>query len=244
MSRLDGGTQDWHGVRKMSYYNWGIWEESYYILTEEWASQRKKDNCLWRVSCVSWSCIHPASSKPFSSSILRLNFWYYHLPRHSHFFISITNHWDLRILCVLMHAQSCSTLCDPMDCSPPGSSVHGIFQEEYWSGLSFPPPGHIPTQGLNLHLLHLLHWQAGSTSPIFTLSSTLNTAIGTYPGSRFLYLLWTMAINFYLVPLPPVLFPNEQLPIAVQWLKIIITPCIFYLKFYNDSPSSPPIIKA
>ena len=27
-----------------------------------------------------------------------------------------------------MHAQSCPTLCDPMDCSPPGSSVHGIFQ--------------------------------------------------------------------------------------------------------------------
>ena len=25
-------------------------------------------------------------------------------------------------------AQSCPTLCDPMDCSPPGSSVHGIFQ--------------------------------------------------------------------------------------------------------------------
>ena len=25
-------------------------------------------------------------------------------------------------------AQSCLTLCDPVDCSPPGSSVHGIFQ--------------------------------------------------------------------------------------------------------------------
>ena len=25
-------------------------------------------------------------------------------------------------------AQSCLTLCDPMDCSLPGSSVHGIFQ--------------------------------------------------------------------------------------------------------------------
>ena len=25
-------------------------------------------------------------------------------------------------------AQSCLTLCDPMDCSTPGSSVHGIFQ--------------------------------------------------------------------------------------------------------------------
>ena len=30
-------------------------------------------------------------------------------------------------------AQSCPTLSDPMDCSPPGSSVHGIFQ--YWSGV-------------------------------------------------------------------------------------------------------------
>ncbi|KAI4548704.1 hypothetical protein MG293_001034 [Ovis ammon polii] len=39
-------------------------------------------------------------------------------------------------------AQSCPTLCDPMDCSLPGSSVHGIFQ--YWSGLSFPSPGDLP----------------------------------------------------------------------------------------------------
>ena len=28
-------------------------------------------------------------------------------------------------------AQSCPTLCDPMDCSPPGSSVHGIFQANF-----------------------------------------------------------------------------------------------------------------
>ena len=31
-------------------------------------------------------------------------------------------------------AQSCPTLSDPMDCSLPGSSVHGIFRQEYWSG--------------------------------------------------------------------------------------------------------------
>ena len=30
--------------------------------------------------------------------------------------------------------QSCLTLCDSMDCSPPGSSVHGILQAEYWGG--------------------------------------------------------------------------------------------------------------
>ena len=31
--------------------------------------------------------------------------------------------------------QSCLTLCDPMDCSPPGSYVHGLSRQEYWSGL-------------------------------------------------------------------------------------------------------------
>ena len=36
-------------------------------------------------------------------------------------------------------AQSCPTLCDPMDCSLPGSSVHGIFQarELEWGAISF-----------------------------------------------------------------------------------------------------------
>ena len=31
-------------------------------------------------------------------------------------------------VCVCVCAQSCPALCDPMDCSPPGSSVHGILQ--------------------------------------------------------------------------------------------------------------------
>ena len=29
-----------------------------------------------------------------------------------------------------VHSQSCLTLCDPLDCSPPGSSVHGILQAQ------------------------------------------------------------------------------------------------------------------
>ena len=36
-------------------------------------------------------------------------------------------------------AQSCPTVCNPMDCSPPGSSVHGIFQARVleWVAISF-----------------------------------------------------------------------------------------------------------
>ena len=61
-------------------------------------------------------------------------------------------------------AQSCLTLCDPMDCSLPASSVHGFSRQQYWSGLPCPPPGHFPNPGMEpgspaLHAdsLHLSH---------------------------------------------------------------------------------------
>ena len=44
-------------------------------------------------------------------------------------------------------AQLCPTLCNPMDCSPPGSPIHGITQARYWSLLSFPRPGDLPDPG-------------------------------------------------------------------------------------------------
>ena len=44
-------------------------------------------------------------------------------------------------------AQSCLTLWDMMDHSPPDSSVHGIFQG-YWSGLPFPTPRYLPDLGI------------------------------------------------------------------------------------------------
>ena len=37
-----------------------------------------------------------------------------------------------------------------MDCSPLGSSVHGILQQEYWSGLPCPSPGDPPNLGIEL----------------------------------------------------------------------------------------------
>ena len=47
--------------------------------------------------------------------------------------------------CIKVKSQSevtqlCLTLSDLMDCSLPGSSIHGIFQAKYWSGLPLPSP--------------------------------------------------------------------------------------------------------
>ena len=46
---------------------------------------------------------------------------------HCRWILNSQNHLGSLCVCVLV-TQSCLTLCDPMDCSPPGSSVHEISQ--------------------------------------------------------------------------------------------------------------------
>ena len=60
-------------------------------------------------------------------------------------------------------AQLYPTLCDPVDCSPPGSSVHRILQARILEWVAkFSSRGSFQPQGLNPSLSYLLHWQAGS----------------------------------------------------------------------------------
>ena len=57
--------------------------------------------------------------------------------------------------CVRTFVASCSVAGHPplfIECS----------RQEYWSGLPFPPPGHLPDPGINPHLLCLLYWQVDS----------------------------------------------------------------------------------
>ena len=86
--------------------------------------------------------------------------------------------------------QSYPTLCDPMDCSPPGSSVHGILQARIWSGLPCPPPGIFPTQGSN----PFLFMPPALAGRFFTTSTTwealklnlhlVNGSFSCYPSIR------------------------------------------------------------
>ena len=51
-------------------------------------------------------------------------------------------------------------LCNPMDCSLPGSSVHRFPRQKY--GNALPYPRNLPDPGSNLTCLHLLHWKPDS----------------------------------------------------------------------------------
>ena len=67
--------------------------------------------------------------------------------------------------CILCCAQLRSIICSPMDCSQPGSSVHGIFQARILEWGAFPTPGDLSDLGIepvSLVLPAHLHWQADS----------------------------------------------------------------------------------
>ena len=59
----------------------------------------------------------------------------------------VVQHWNISL-----HASSVTksylTLCDPTDCSPPGSSVHRILQARTWKWVAIPPPGYLPNPGI------------------------------------------------------------------------------------------------
>ena len=50
--------------------------------------------------------------------------------------------------CCCLVAKLCPTLQTHGLYSPPGSSVHGISRQEYWSGLPLPSPGNLPNLGI------------------------------------------------------------------------------------------------
>ena len=66
-------------------------------------------------------------------------------------------------MCACLVAQPCPTLCSPMDCNPPGSSVHGIIPARHWRGLPCPSSRDLPKPGIKLTSPA---WQADSLPPV------------------------------------------------------------------------------
>ena len=72
-----------------------------------------------------------------------------------------------------MHAQSCPTLCDPKDSSPPGSSVHGISQARIMEWVAISPSRDLPGPGIKRGFLGSPALAAG----FFTTGATWETQV-------------------------------------------------------------------
>ena len=96
------------------------------------------------------------------------------------------NEWIIARVGRWIHIQLCLTLCDPMDCRPPGFSAHGTLQARIleWG----PPPGALPDLRIEpVSFMSNLHWQAGSSpiappgKPRFTLYTLINFCLEGLP---------------------------------------------------------------
>ena len=53
-----------------------------------------------------------------------------------------------RMCACMLTCSIMSNTHDPMDCSPPGSSVMAFPRQEYWNGFSLVPPGDLPNPAI------------------------------------------------------------------------------------------------
>ena len=115
-------------------------------------------------------------------------------------------------------AQPCPTLCDPMDCSPPGSlsmdspgKITGVGCHSLFQGI-------FPTQGLNLVLLNcrqILYHLSHHGSPTFDdmCITTNQDSKHIHPSSKFPFF-WEPSL------LPLLVYPSRQQPICSWSLYI------------------------
>ena len=121
--------------RLISLGSWAVAEEP-----ESQQSKRQGSGFLFQLwtgmsvpcaLCNNWSHTNSTVSEPVHG-VAELDISHTHTHTHTHTHI-------LGYLGVWLCAQSCLILCNPMDCSPPGFSVSGIFQAGVleWVSISF-----------------------------------------------------------------------------------------------------------
>ena len=116
------------------------------------------------------------------------------------------------------------TLCNPMDCSLPASSVHGIFQARIleWSGVLLPSPGDLPDPGIETGSPAFL--ENSSQEPLRQLPSMpppwvgrtteLHPVVRRAAGSRYSWSLCSAPQETVLLP-PSDAWPSSRVDLAL-----------------------------
>ena len=144
-----------------------------------------ENNCVWEqkpllLSSVTSKTIWFPREEQTREQLLVFSTVHRHL-RHAHV------NYKIQYLCVcVLVAQSCPALCNPMDCSPPGSSIHGILQARIleWVAIPFSRGSSQPKDQTRVSCIScigrqiLYHWATWKSLLLFV---TVITAIITFP---------------------------------------------------------------
>ena len=137
-------------------------------------------------------------------------------------------------------AQSCPTLSDPMDCSPPGSSIHGLFQARVleWVAIAFSEVLYyqirfLPLQGSCLENLRdrgawwaAIYGVTQSRTQLKQLSSS-RLIIAFLPRSKCLLILWLQSPS-------AVILESCIYYLSPCLVSIPLEPWIYYISLYRN----------
>ena len=142
------------------------------VIKRFWGREKGKLYKLsWRMNIIKKDCCKPETTDLYSPQSIRQGYspltplWCANSSS-----ITVAGRNDMLELSAFvtqcMHAkslQSCPTLCDPVDCSQPGSSVHGFLQARILEWIAMPSSrGSSRPRNWTHVSLYLVHWQAGS----------------------------------------------------------------------------------
>ena len=140
---------------------------------EKWGVSEKRDKAVASWFFILSGCFMPTRGE-------KIIIWCLHCLRDHHSPLSLSESGS-------GSCKSCPTLRNPVDCSPPGSSVHEILQARTLEWLPFPSPGDLPNPGIKPKSPAL---QADSLPPELPGKLLLKTTVSE-KSLRFSPLLWT-----------------------------------------------------
>ena len=114
------------------------------------SSQHRKWICISHIGrriLYHWTTSEASLMMPHAKSLLSIHTW----DRNFSSILARVHHYLERCVQAKL-LLSCPTLCNPMGCGPPGSSVLGFSKQEYWSD-PYLPPGYLPVPGIDSWLL-------------------------------------------------------------------------------------------
>ena len=121
---------------------------------------------IWQFRLLGGNLCKVICLNSYANTIAKLNIYEYICIMYLKIQVEKENssqHLAYTVAYTTWHAQSCPILFQPHGLQLlPGSSVQGIFQARILEWVPFPIPGNLHDPGVNVHLLHLLCWQADS----------------------------------------------------------------------------------
>ena len=127
---------------------------------------------IFLIKIIKWKIYNDDITKQISMQMFKsLN---YHYVNKNMISREIIKYLELKMKVLV--AQSCLTLCDSMDCSLPGSSVHGIFQERILEWVAIPFSGYLSDPGIE-HRSFMSPALAGRFFTIWAIKYNTNTTV-------------------------------------------------------------------